>query len=274
MATTTCPACGASAVTDGVCGRCGNASGDANRCPHCSAIARVEPKGSGASLRWVCAMCGGPRMMSGLGGEASITPLREARSSQRVATRARALSWVFGSIATFMTLVTLAAWSVEGFAAKLILLTLAAIPTLMAVRARSKASRATADSDEAIDRAMLAAAEDAASQAKKGVTVAELASRLKIDAVKAEKLLSQLAVHDRTRIDVDDDAEVRYSVGPGVDTSKVRVATTTEDKFRELEEAEARSAKSQGEHELRMIDEDEAEAQKILSSPFPRGPGR
>ena len=48
-----------------------------------------------------------------------------------------------------------------------------------------------------------------------GVTVAELASRLKIDAVKAEKLLTQLAVHDRTRIDVDDDAEVRYSVSPG-----------------------------------------------------------
>jgi hypothetical protein len=217
-------------------------------------------------------------MAGGVGGEAALSPLREAKASQRLATRARALSWMFGSIAAFMTLVTLAAWSIEGFAAKIILLTLAAIPTLMAVRSRARASRATAEGEEAIDRAMMAAAEDVASQSKKGVTVAELAARLKIDAVKAEKLLSQLAVHDRTRIDVDDDAEVRYSVTPaGVDTSKVRVATT-EDKFRALEEAEAKSrrpaAEPEAEEGVRMIDEEEAEAQKILSSPFPRGPGR
>ena len=105
------------------------------------------------------------------------------------------------------------------------------------------------------------------------MTVAELAARLKVDEVKAEKLLSQLAVHDRTRIDVDDDAEIRYSVAPAtVSASKVRIATT-EEKFQELERAEQAAKEEAGapdEKEIRLIDEAEAEAQQILSSPFPR----
>ncbi|MDB4934767.1 MAG: hypothetical protein JWP87_1739 [Labilithrix sp.] len=251
-----CSACGADAVVGGVCGRCGTPSGEANRCPHCSAIARVEPKGSGASLTWVCGVCGGPRMPAGAGGEAAMTPLREAKASQSRAARARASFWLFAIMATFFTLVALAAWP-AGLIVKLILLTLAITPTAFAVRARARAGRAKGDANEALDRAWLAAAEDVASHAKKGVTVAELASRLKIDPVKAEKLLTQLAVHERTRIDVDDDAEVRYSVAPELDTSRVRV-DSTEDQFRALEEAEL----------------DEEQAKKLATPAFPRGSGR
>jgi hypothetical protein len=138
----------------------------------------------------------------------------------------------------------------------------------LAVRARAKASQATSDANEALDRAWLAAAADVATQAKKGVTVAELAARLKIDAVKAEKLLTQLAVNDRTRIDVDDDAEVRYSVAPEIDTSKVRVSTS-EDQFRALEEAEAAASKRE-----QQLLEDEDEKKKLATSPFGRGPAR
>lgn len=272
---TTCSACGANAVSNGVCGRCGFASGDANKCPHCGSIARVEPKGSGASLHWVCGVCGGPRMPSGAGGEASASPLREAKASFGLATRARAVSWVFGIIATFMTLVTLAGFSHVGIVAKIIFLALAIAPTLMAVRARSKATRATASGAEAVDRAMLAAAEKVAGQSKKGVTVAELAALLKIDAVKAEHLLTQLAVHDRTRIDVDDDAEVRYSVTPELGATgtagegRVRIASS-EDQFRALEEAEA-AAESKASEKLAN---DEEELKKMLTAPFGRGPGR
>lgn len=267
---TKCSACGANAVADGVCGRCGNVSGDANRCPHCNAIARVEPLGSGATVRWVCGVCGGPRMPSGLGGEAAITPLREAKASQTRAVRSRAAFWVFMTIATFFTLVAVAAWP-AAVLGKLIWLAIAMTPMAFAVRARARASRATGDANEALDRAWLAAAEDVASRANKGVTVAELASRLKIDPVRAEQLLTQLAVHERTRIDVDDDAEVRYSVSPELDTSKVRVATS-EDQFRALEEAEARAAES---NEGRLTAEQEAlEAKKLQTSPFGRGPGR
>lgn len=253
----TCSACGAVAVSGGVCGRCGNTGGESNRCPHCNVIARVEPKGAGASLKWVCGVCGGPRMPNGAGGEAAAAPLREARASQRRALRARARFWALTVMALFFTLVAVAAWPVAALVSHLILLAMAMAPTLLAVRARSRARRATEDENEALERAWLAAAEEVTSHAKKGVTVAELATRLKIDAVKAEALLTQLAVHDRTRIDVDEDAEVRYSIAPELDTSNqqhLRV-DPTEDQFRALEEAEL----------------DEAEAKKLATPAFPRG---
>ncbi len=196
-------------------------------------------------------------MPNGAGGEAAVAPLREARGSQRRALRARAQFWAFTVIALFFTLVAVAAWPIAAFVSHLILLAMAMAPTLVAVRARARAGRATAAEEEALDRAWLAAAEDVTSHAKKGVTVAELATRLKIDPVKAEKLLTELAVHDRTRIDVDDDAEVRYSIAPELQASnqnRVRV-DATEDQFRALEEAEL----------------DEAEQKKLATPAFPRG---
>jgi hypothetical protein len=205
-------------------------------------------------------------MPGGVGGEDSVTPLREAKASETRSKRARASFWVFAMMATFFTLVALAAWP-AALVWKLFFLALAVGPTVLAMRARGRAGSASADAKEALDRAWLAAAEDVAKSAKKGITVAELAKRLKIDPVRAESLLTQLAVHDRTRIDVDDDAEVRYSIGPedGEGVGKVRV-DTSEDQFRALEEAE--SASRRGE------DEAEAAQKALLSVPFPRGPQR
>ena len=206
-------------------------------------------------------------MPGGVSGEASVTPLREAKASQTRAKRLRASFWVLAMMATFFTLVALAAWP-AALAFKLIFLALAVTPTALAVRARARAGRASADAKEALDRAWLAAAEDVTKSAKKGVTVAELATRLKIDPVRAEQLLTELAVNDDTHIDVDDDAEVRYSISrelPGA-TGKVRI-DTSEDQFRALEEAEATAARTS---------EDEAEAAQkaLLTAPFPRGPQR
>jgi hypothetical protein len=253
---------------DGVCTSCGFATGEANRCPHCQAIARVEPRGDGKRLRWVCGACGGPRMPGGLGAEAARTPLREARGSETRATRARAGFWVFALMAAFFTLVAVAAWPAALFW-KLFFLATAVVPAVLAMRARGRAGRADAAAHEALDRAWLAAAEDVAKQSKSGVTVAELAARLKIDPGRADHLLTQLAVHDRTRIDVGDDAEVRYSVGPdtGVGVGRVRVdASSSEEQFRALEAAEA---------EGDTIHDEEAAQRGLLGVPFPttaRGP--
>jgi hypothetical protein len=199
-------------------------------------------------------------MPNGAGGEAAAGPLREARGSQRRALRARAQFWAFTVMALFFTMVALAAWPVAALVSHLILLAMAMAPTLLAVRARARARRATEAGNEAYDRAWLAAAEEVTAQAKNGVTVAELASRLKIDAVKAEKLLTELAVHDRTRIDVDDDAEVRYSIAdellPSKDKDEPRLRVDPmEEQFRALEEAEL----------------DEAEQKKLATPAFPRG---
>ncbi len=196
-------------------------------------------------------------MPSGLGGEAAATPLREAKASLSLATRLR-LSYRLFAFAASLSMLSLIAGVLGGAHVFIVFVAVAtAMQAALALRQRGKAQRATADANEALDRAWLAATEDVASHAKNGVTVAELASRLKVDAVRAEKLLTQLAVHDRTRIDVDDDAEVRYSVSPDVDISKVRI-DTTEDKFRALEEAEL----------------DEAEAKKLATPAFPRGSSR
>lgn len=245
--TTTCSACGSDQVTDGICERCGFASGEQNRCPHCGSVARIEPRGTfgGAGVSpgtWVCGVCGGPRTPGGLGGDKAAGPLKEAKLLRGRAIRSRATSIVLALMTAFITLVTLAAWP-AALVAKLILLVLAVTPAVLAMRARGKATDAKEKAEAEMDKAWLAAAEDVAKRASKGVTATELAKRLKVDPAKAEKLLTELAVNDRTRIDVDDDAEVRYSVAPeDRDQGKVRVSTDEDDPLvRAIEEAAAAS---------------------------------
>lgn len=193
-------------------------------------------------------------MRGGLGGDEAAAPLKEAKLLRGRAIRSRAASIVLGLMAAFTTLVALAAWP-AALAAKIILFAFALTPAVLAMRARGKASAATAKAEEAMDKAWLAAAEDVAKRAKKGVTASELAKRLEIDAAKAEELLTQLAVNDRTRIDVDDEAEVRYSVAPeDQPNAKVRVGTGEDDPLvRAIEEAAAAS-------EARAEEEEEANA--------------
>ncbi len=211
-------------------------------------------------------------MPSSLGGDQAVTPLREAKASQAAAARSRAAFWFFTMMTLFFTLVALAAWPV-GVAGKLLLLVMAMAPAALAVKSRATATGATTDAREAIEKAWLAAAEDAAGQATSGVTVAELAARLKVDPAKAEQLLTQLAVHERTRIDVDDDAEIRYSIPGAQGASKIRVGTS-EAQFLALEQAEAEAARgvnARGERRL-TAEEDAMEQKRLATSPFARSP--
>src|SRR5690349_12161537 len=62
----TCHACGRALPPDSaVCGSCGAANGEANRCPHCHAVADVEPH---AALGFRCLVCGGPRIALNISG--------------------------------------------------------------------------------------------------------------------------------------------------------------------------------------------------------------
>lgn len=215
MATSTCTACNADAfVADGsgggICSRCGYASGEGNRCPHCGAVARIE----GSGLAAVCAICGGPRVPSNLGGDDTANALREqktALSNARTASVATVVQAVFAAFATLIGL-GLAPESILG---KALVVVLAAVPLFLAMRSRGRATKARSQARDAADRAWRGAAEDAASRSKEGVTVPGLAKALGIEKAHADKLLTELTVHDRTRIDVGDDAEVRYSAAPG-----------------------------------------------------------
>jgi hypothetical protein len=210
----TCPACGAESVVNGVCGRCGYASGESNRCPHCGAVARVEARGTGALLAWVCAVCGGPRIPGGFGGVSATRTLKEAKAFLSAATRAKATAIGWGVLALLGTLVVIAATAKEAILATLVLAALAVVPAILALRARSRGEASKKAADEAEGNAWQAAAEDVARRAPDGITAEELANKLQIDVKRADRLLSELAVHERTRIDVGDDAEVRYSVTP------------------------------------------------------------
>ena len=80
----TCHACGrALAPGSAVCTACGAAHGETNRCPHCGAIADVEPH---AALGFRCLVCGGPRLALNVSGVVPSAPtvsaLRSAGKSQ------------------------------------------------------------------------------------------------------------------------------------------------------------------------------------------------
>ncbi len=118
-----------------------------------------------------------------------------------------------GIFAAAVTLVALAIMPAS-LVGKSILFALAVAPLVLAMRSRGRAREARQHAKAAAERAWQAAAEDVASHAKEGITPAVLAKTLGIEPEHADRLLTSLAVHDRTRIDVGDDAEVRYSVGP------------------------------------------------------------
>jgi hypothetical protein len=221
----TCPVCGKQAVRNGVCSNCGYAQGEGNTCPHCGATARIEPKVEGTITRWVCAMCGGPRVPGGFGGDESKNALREAKTLLSAATRAKARSIAWSILAVLATLVVVAASAKEALVATIALSLMAIVPAFLAIRARGQGNKRKENADAALDRAWLAASEEIAAKHANGVTAKELGKTLQIDEARADKLLTQLAVHDKTRIDVGDDAEVRYSAAPEV---RARIAEESE----------------------------------------------
>jgi hypothetical protein len=202
-----CPACAHDTFDGSVCSRCGYAAGDKMKCPHCGAIAREE--------NGRCAVCGGPRIHGGFGGDAAASALREAKTHLGAAARSKALliAFVFGTLMSL--LFTSGIWLATGsLVARLVTFMTTAAIAFLATRSFSRAKSSTEKADEARERAMLAAAEDVAKHRVDGVTAEELGKALAIEPTRADKLLTELAVHERTRIDVGDDAEVRYSVAP------------------------------------------------------------
>lgn len=208
-----CPACRLGRVVGGVCDRCGAAFGERQRCPHCNVVARAEPRVSGGRTYWECAACGGPRIPSGFGGRAAGVALKQAKTHAGRATRQQAARLLFVAMTAFTTLVLVTAWP-AALLAKVVLALFALVPAALAVVAHTRASRGARAASEATEKAWLLAAEEAAAVSRTGITAEELAERLHIDPRRADALLTRLAVHDRTRIEVGDDAEVRYSVSP------------------------------------------------------------
>jgi hypothetical protein len=158
-------------------------------------------------------MCGGPRIPGGLGGEAARTALTEQKRWLGAARLASVSTVLRGAFAAVATLVALAIHPAS-IVAKAIAFAIAVVPLVLAVVSRARATAARERAARASDEAWHAAAEDAAARRPGGIRASELATALGIEVDHADRLLTQLAAHDRTRVDIGDDAEIRYSTAP------------------------------------------------------------
>jgi hypothetical protein len=196
------------------CPNCSAAQGPLDPCPHCRAQAGASPD---RELRWVCDVCGGPRVprldRSVTYSGREIPLLRKADAARK----ARA-GWRAGAIATGLLL----PFELLVFAALLMIfgMSFALVATAFVLTAPVAGflayaiNRAAARGHEiapAIDAAWLAVATDFAQQSGGAITVASLSQRLGIEEPQAEELMALLDVNEaigqaprpRARINVD-----------------------------------------------------------------------
>lgn len=153
--------------------------------------------------------------------------LREQKKHLGTARFASVSTMVQAIFAVVTTLIGLAILPAS-LVGKALVFVIALGPLLLAIRSRAQASAAREKAAEAAERAWQAAAEDVAAHVAQGVTAEGLGKVLGIDASDADKLLTSLTVHDRTRIDVGDDAEVRYSISAALPEPELEEAINEE----------------------------------------------
>ena len=195
-----------------------------SKCPHCGAVAHVEPS---ASLRWRCAVCGGPVVPTEGDIARSDGELPHLVRSHRA--RAMALGWlaasfVLGSIAAMAVGVALLVGLASHFAAALLGVVGVVAATLAVVSLR-RSGRRRAEAREQLDHAWDRVAGEVLGSRSGDTTAADLARIMSTKEDHAEGLLSRLSAHGRARVDVRDDAELAYQVSdagaiPGKDDTE------------------------------------------------------
>ena len=198
--------------------------GEQHRCPHCQALAQAQPD---AALRWKCGVCGGPRVPQGVAlGEEGMLALRGAHAAKGSAQVLRFVSWTLGLAAA----ATFAVAALAAFASPIAGGVVVAVAVALAV-ASARASRSASSARKRVVAGVEHAWENAIAEyvqhAPTSVTAAQVASALNMSDAQAEASLTTLAVHDRTRVDVGDDAQVRYG------------ATTAQEIPQEISEGES-----------------------------------
>jgi hypothetical protein len=213
---------------------------EGDRCPRCGGLTVIEPN---RALRWVCGACGAARVpgvdvRSLAAGEAIARDLVSASQA-----RGAEVGWIVGATvivlgAALMLMLAGMAW-LASHALGAVLGVVAALIGVLALVARGQAAKRGEASRAALDRAWAAAAE-AMVRARGGSTTSdELARLLRVPQGDAEAILTTLSVNDRARIDVGDDAELRYRV-TGSDASD---ASDRIDAIDEAREPTARGAR-------------------------------
>lgn len=182
-----------------------------SKCPHCGAVAHVEPS---AALRWRCAVCGGPLVPTEGDLARSDGELPHLVRSHRA--RAMALGWlaasfVLGAIGAMAVGVALLVGLVSHLAAAL-LGVVAVVAGVLAVSSLRRSRRRKAEARAELDQAWDRVAGEVLSARREDTTAADLARIMSTTEDHAEGLLSRLSAHGRARVDVRDDAELAYRV--------------------------------------------------------------
>jgi hypothetical protein len=195
-----CRVCGAD-LPEGAprCPRCSAAVGKLDPCPHCRAEAGASPD---AELRYVCDVCGGPRVprldksITYSGRE--IPLLRKADAARKGRAGWRAAAAAGGLLLPFMLLVFGALIAIFGASFGLVLtaLVLTAPVGAFLATALSRAGARGREIGPALDAAWLAVAGDVARQTKGALAAPALAQRLGIEEAQAEELIALLDVNE------------------------------------------------------------------------------
>jgi hypothetical protein len=193
----TCRNCG-QALAEGlaVCSACGAANGEANRCPHCDAVADVEPH---STLGFRCLVCGGPRIALDV---ANVTPSPRTRAALTAAGREQTKHVMFSAVGFLLsgmgalslviaTLVLLTAS--PGLVVTLATYLAALVPVAAGLLALSRAGFARKLRAEALRSAQISALGDV--QAVTGpLDAARVAQLMRLSPERAELLLAEASI--------------------------------------------------------------------------------
>lgn len=170
--------------------------GESTRCPACGAFAQTLPH---PEHRWVCAVCGAPRVVmpdkEAVPEEAAVA-LREAANAQRGAALQRLVSFATGIPAAFALLLAIAIGATASFIAAGVIIATGVVLAFLASRASRKAATERKRLRSSVERAYEAAIE---SLAGKNLTNAQIAAGLRIAEADVE---AARAVHGQVRVEV------------------------------------------------------------------------
>lgn len=220
-----CRVCGAK-LPEGspVCAQCGAVHGERYRCPHCGAIADIEPA---KALRYRCKVCGGPRVPSddvAVKRSGAETPaLERAQRAHRVAAAWRVGAGVvagFGALSLLIALLVLGVVT-PGVLGTLLTLFATLVPFVLAVLFWGRGGVEQRKVAEALDEAWQRVAAEVIGAHGGELTAAELAKTLRSDIPTAERMLARLGAHDVVRSRVTEAGDVVYS-SPSAERMRVR----------------------------------------------------
>jgi hypothetical protein len=181
--------------------------GEENRCPICGAFARVDRD---EEFRFVCGVCGSPRIAMKAIPKESIVALREAAQAKRSAFAWRVAAWGLGLPAA-LTLALAAILAPASLVASGVLIGCGVLMAIFAARFSRTAATTRKKLKSAVNDAWEGAALAVLDQRGKETTAADLAKALEISEADAETMLASLSARSRVNVRVEDkSAELVY----------------------------------------------------------------